>query len=89
MSHSVRVSKLLKRQKGKCARCGFYFDENSILEVDHIIPKAEGGKDQYSNYQLLHRHCHHQKTAEDRQRQIEHKENKSHNNDRKKVVYRK
>ena len=57
--------------------------------VDHIIPKAEGGKDQYSNYQLLHRHCHHQKTAEDRQRQIEHKENKSHNNDRKKVVYRK
>jgi 5-methylcytosine-specific restriction endonuclease McrA len=35
----------------------------------HIVPKAEGGKDQYKNYQLLHRHCHHQKTAEDKSRQ--------------------
>ena len=48
-------------------------------EVDHIIPKAEGGKDDYKNLQLLHRHCHHQKTAEDRQRQMDNKgQNKAH-----------
>jgi RNA-directed DNA polymerase len=37
------------------------------MEVDHIIPKEHGGKDAYYNWQLLHRHCHDKKTAEDRQ----------------------
>jgi RNA-directed DNA polymerase len=69
----TRVANLMKRQKGKCARCGLYFEDEDVLEVDHIVPKSEGGKDQYKNYQLLHRHCHHEKTAEDRQRQIENK----------------
>ena len=41
------------------------------MEVDHIVPKAEGGKDHYKNLQLLHRHCHHQKTAEDQKRQMD------------------
>jgi RNA-directed DNA polymerase len=68
-----RVANLMKRQKGKCAHCGLYFDDEDVLEVDHIVPKSEGGKDQYKNYELLHRHCHHKKTAEDRQRQIENK----------------
>jgi RNA-directed DNA polymerase len=36
------------------------------MEVDHIIPRACGGKDAYHNWQLLHRHCHDRKTAEDR-----------------------
>jgi RNA-directed DNA polymerase len=65
----TRVAKLLKRQKGKCTRCGLYFEDEDVLEIDHIVPKAEGGKDQYKNYQLLHRHCHHEKTAEDKSRQ--------------------
>jgi len=60
------VAKLLKRQKGKCNRCGLYFKDEDVLEIDHIIPRSEGGKDQYKNYQLLHRHCHHEKTAEDK-----------------------
>jgi len=64
----TRVAKLLKRQKRKCARCGLYIEGEDVLEVDHIIPKAEGGKDQYKNLQLLHRHCHHEKTAEDTKR---------------------
>ncbi|MFB6277461.1 MAG: group II intron reverse transcriptase/maturase, partial [Halothece sp.] len=71
---STRVAKLLKRQKGKCTRCGLYFEGEDVLEVDHIVPKAEGGKDQYKNYQLLHRHCHHEKTAEDTKRQRENKQ---------------
>ncbi|TAE57921.1 MAG: group II intron reverse transcriptase/maturase [Nostocales cyanobacterium] len=60
-----RVTTLLKRQKGKCAYCGLYFRENDVLEVDHIIPKSQGGKDEYKNLQLLHRHCHDTKTARD------------------------
>lgn len=60
-----RISKLLKRQKGKCAHCGLFFRENDVLEVDHRIPKSQGGKDSYDNWDLLHRHCHDTKTAND------------------------
>jgi 5-methylcytosine-specific restriction endonuclease McrA len=70
---SKRVATLMKRQKGKCTRCGLYVKDEDVVEVDHTVPKAEGGKDHYKNLQLLHRHCHHQKTAEDRQRQIDNK----------------
>jgi hypothetical protein len=35
------------------------------MEVDHIIPRAIGGKDEYKNLQLLHRHCHQKKTVND------------------------
>ncbi len=61
----TRVSKLLKRQKGKCALCDMFFRENDVLEVDHKIQKSQGGKDCYENWQLLHRHCHDTKTAND------------------------
>ncbi|MDJ0800490.1 MAG: group II intron reverse transcriptase/maturase [Calothrix sp. MO_167.B12] len=58
-------AKLLKRQNGKCNRCGLNFKQEDLIEIDHIIPRHKGGKDRYENYQLLHRHCHHEKTAED------------------------
>jgi len=60
-----RVAALLKRQRGKCAHCGFVFQETDVLEVDHIIPIAGGGKDQWDNLQLLHGHCHDSKTTTD------------------------
>ena len=60
-----KVSKLLKKQKGKCTHCGLFFRESDVLEVDHKIPKSQGGKDIYDNLQLLHRHCHDTKTAND------------------------
>jgi RNA-directed DNA polymerase len=60
-----RVSKLLKKQKGKCAHCDMFFREEDVIEVDHKIPKSKGGKDFYDNWQLLHRHCHDTKTATD------------------------
>ncbi|MHC5780033.1 group II intron reverse transcriptase/maturase, partial [Nostoc sp.] len=41
------------------------FQEWDVLEIDHIIPRAIGGKDEYKNLQLLHRHCHNEKTAID------------------------
>jgi RNA-directed DNA polymerase len=64
---NVRIAKLLRKQKGTCWECGLYFKDGDLMEVDHIIPKEHGGKDAYYNWQLLHRHCHDKKTAEDRQ----------------------
>ncbi|MHC5765363.1 MAG: group II intron reverse transcriptase/maturase [Nostoc sp.] len=60
-----RVAILLKAQKGKCTHCGLFFREDDVMEIDHRIPKSQGGKDSYSNWQLLHRHCHDTKTASD------------------------
>ena len=60
-----RTASLLKMQKGKCAHCGLFFKDGDIIELDHIIPKSQGGKDEYKNWQLLHRHCHDEKTRGD------------------------
>ncbi|NEQ78499.1 MAG: group II intron reverse transcriptase/maturase [Okeania sp. SIO2C9] len=59
------VTTLLKQQKGKCASCGLHFRPTDLIEVDHIIPRSEGGDNTYKNKQLLHRHCHDVKTAEE------------------------
>jgi len=59
------IGSLLKRQQGKCCWCGLYFKEGDLLETDHIIPKSLGGTDAKENKQLIHRHCHDQKTAQD------------------------
>jgi RNA-directed DNA polymerase len=60
-----RTAKLLKQQKGKCLACGLSFQEWDVMEVDHKIPRANGGKDEWKNLQLLHRHCHDEKTVTD------------------------
>ncbi|MFM6399078.1 MAG: HNH endonuclease, partial [Planktothrix sp.] len=60
-----RVSTLLKTQKGKCNFCGQYFTPEDIVEIDPILPATLGGKNEYNNLQLLHRHCHDTKTATD------------------------
>ncbi|AMW30968.1 group II intron reverse transcriptase [Limnospira platensis] len=60
-----RVAKLLKKQKGKCTWCGQFFTPSDIIEVDHTEPRSQGGKDEYKNLQLLHHHCHDDKTALD------------------------
>lgn len=61
----TRLTKILKRQKGRCTHCGQYFHNDDIIEVDHIVPRSQGGKDEYSNLQALHRHCHDIKTRYD------------------------
>lgn len=69
MGHYPGVSKakatLLEKQNGKCSHCGLYFNETDIVEIDHIKPRNKGGKDTYNNLQLLHRHCHDEKSASD------------------------
>jgi len=59
---STRVLNLLK---SKCERCGMTFIDGDKWEVDHILPKSRGGKDWYTNLQLLHDYCHDAKSAED------------------------
>jgi RNA-directed DNA polymerase len=60
-----RVAILLQRQKGKCAWCGLYFKNEDLPEIDHIIPTSQDGKDEYNNWQLLHGHCHDEKSVMD------------------------
>jgi RNA-directed DNA polymerase len=62
----TRNGKVLRKQQGKCAWCGYYFRDEDLIEIDHFIPKRLGGKDTLDNLQALHRHCHDKKTAGDR-----------------------
>jgi len=56
---------LRKKQHGRGKWCHLYFKEGEQLEIDHRVPRALGGTDVYVNLQLLHRHCHDQKTTAD------------------------
>jgi RNA-directed DNA polymerase len=65
---SRRVARLLKRQDGSCASCGDAFKAGAVLEVDHLLPRTQGGRDDATNWQLLHRYCHVANTARERRR---------------------
>ncbi|MDJ0534399.1 MAG: group II intron reverse transcriptase/maturase [Xenococcaceae cyanobacterium MO_207.B15] len=60
-----RKASLLNKQRGVCTWCCLRFREGDILEEDHILARALGGRDEYKNLQLLHGHCHDAKTALD------------------------
>lgn len=61
-----RLAYLLKVQSGMCTHCHLSFWYGNVMEVDHRIPRSQGGTDAYFNLQLLHRHCHDTKTATNR-----------------------
>ena len=67
---SKRVAELLKRQKGKCSWCGLHFKDGDVMEIDHIEPKSKGGSNRKANLQLLHGHCHDEKTREDAKQMV-------------------
>jgi RNA-directed DNA polymerase len=57
---------LLRRQHGRCTWCGLFFtDIRQVMESDHRRPRSLGGRDGDANRDLLHPHCHDQKTATD------------------------
>ncbi len=60
-----RKINLLRMQSGKCPHCKTRFKHGDMTEIDHKVPRSRGGKDTYSNLQLLHKHCHDSKTATD------------------------
>ena len=51
-----RVTRLLKKQNGRCARCGLRFMVDDLMEVHH----KDGNRTNnwYGNLALLHGHCH-------------------------------
>jgi RNA-directed DNA polymerase len=59
------TSKLIREQKGRCGICKEYLLPDDIIERDHIIPKALGGKNRRNNVQAVHRYCHLNKTKMD------------------------
>ena len=63
ISGSVRY-KVLLRAKNKCESCGISSSKKA-LEVDHIIPRSKGGKDELSNFQALCYTCNSQKSNKD------------------------
>ncbi len=55
--HLLRV---WQQQAGKCPQCLEPITKGSGWHVHHILPKAQGGSDKFSNLMLLHPNCHRQ-----------------------------
>jgi RNA-directed DNA polymerase len=56
-------ARLIQEQKGRCGICGEFFLPDDIIERDHIVPKAPGGKNLRDNVHAVHRTCHLKKTG--------------------------
>jgi RNA-directed DNA polymerase len=59
---SPRLATLLKRQGGRCAYCGLFFQHEDQLEIDHI--SGDRRDPRHANLQALHGYCHDAKTRE-------------------------
>lgn len=59
---SASERRLISKQHSKCPLCHRFFQPGDILEKDHVIRVADGGKNTSSNLQMVHRHCHQIKT---------------------------
>jgi len=55
ISGSIKY-RVLTRAKGRCECCGAH-EHQRALEVDHIVPKNQGGSDELSNLQSLCFRC--------------------------------
>jgi RNA-directed DNA polymerase len=64
-SKKTRKETCLIKQKFRCNVCKEIFKHDSIMELDHIIPKSCGGTESVKNLHVLHRHCHDTKTRND------------------------
>ena len=56
----ARQKRLAKKQKGSCPVCRDTLFNGEELHIHHILPKEDGGTDQYRNLALLHVYCHQQ-----------------------------
>ncbi len=63
ISGSIRYE-VFKRAKRRCELCGISSNEKA-LEVDHIIPRENGGSDEMSNFQALCYSCNSMKRNKD------------------------
>jgi 5-methylcytosine-specific restriction endonuclease McrA len=59
-------TKVLKRQKYKCAICKMDISKLAVVNFDHKNPIALGGSNSLRNFQALCPTCHAEKTQQDR-----------------------
>ena len=60
------IQRLLDQQKSECFICQKPIDTAAdSIEVDHIIPRARGGKDDENNYAATHEWCNRTKSDAD------------------------
>ena len=59
-------ARLIKEQNGRCGICNKLFLPDDIIERDHIVPKALGGKNIRNNVHAVHNYCHMEKTNSER-----------------------
>lgn len=50
--------KIAQTQRHTCPICGCSLYNNELLEKHHILPRKNGGKNQYKNLIFLHKICH-------------------------------
>ena len=63
-----RLRKLILQRDNylcQCQHCRAAHRTTAANEVDHIVPKAHGGRDSMDNLQAINRDCHVRKTVED------------------------
>jgi len=53
----------LVKQGGICPSCSMPILKEQLFDGDHVLPWSEGGETTADNLQVLHRHCHQEKTA--------------------------
>lgn len=51
--------RIAQRQEHRCTVCGESLFNDEPIDLHHIIPKSEGGKDEIRNLIWVHRYCHH------------------------------
>lgn len=56
---------VFQRDNWRCVACGKNADDHIWLEVDHILPRSKGGKNEISNYQTLCNVCNGGKSNKD------------------------
>lgn len=56
---------VIARDEGLCQFCGCVVAGPRDAQVDHIVPKVDGGSDAMSNLRLLCLSCHSRRTAKD------------------------
>ena len=71
ISDTIRLT-VSKKQNFLCVMCKPKKRLPSTFDIDHIIPRCEGGKDDISNYQALCNNCHAFKSRTERSKPVVH-----------------
>lgn len=62
MKYKNIKEELIKENGNRCSICGKNFDDDEQIDIDHIVPRALGGKDTIENLQLTCRICNRKKS---------------------------